>query len=305
MVQAADERAGIEFKPVFGDGRERRWRVFKEIFEGSCIQDFGGDLMRNAEDRRDLKYRLLKVDNRDAGILIYRSDLSNGGQKLRQCLEVELIHVNDPTKNSRFLREIISLARDKRASSLCIAAAANNDRLHQVMGRLSLQALVRQGKSPALRFFSCQLQQRGAPPPAVAPAQQREKRPREEIAAPPKARDRKRERKVDRCPIRRQYFNLIRNGRKTVEGRINSHPFNHWEVGQTVEFFCGQDAARCQIVAITAYPSFRAMLEGEGVQACLPNVRSVDAGAEIYRRIPRYEEKAQRHGVLGIKLKRV
>ncbi len=50
------------------------------------------------------------------------------------------------------------------------------------------------------------------------------------------------------------------------------------------------------------YSSFRALLEGEGVSACLPNVKSVDDAVAIYKAIPGYAEKEAKFGVLALRL---
>ena len=60
-----------------------------------------------------------------------------------------------------------------------------------------------------------------------------------------------------------------------------------------------------RVTKVNRYQSFRQMLEGEGVEACLPGVRGVDAGARIYDGIPGYSQRAMQFGVLAIHIERV
>lgn len=110
---------------------------------------------------------------------------------------------------------------------------------------------------------------------------------------------------VERIPLKRQYLTLIAKGEKTVEGRICNHPFNRLKEGTKITFFCtGSPDARCEITKVTRYNTFKEMLQTEGVSACLGRaVSSLEKGVEIYDSIPGYNDKAQRFGVLGIRIK--
>lgn len=106
--------------------------------------------------------------------------------------------------------------------------------------------------------------------------------------------------KIDRAPIKKLYFEAIKRGSKTVEGRLDTGPFARWAEGQTIEFFNQDQSVQCTITKITKYSSFQAMLEEVGYNKCLPEVRSLEAAVEIYRNIPGYAQKESRFGVLAI-----
>lgn len=108
--------------------------------------------------------------------------------------------------------------------------------------------------------------------------------------------------------LRKIYIHAIRDGRKTVEGRVNGGMFKNLSVGRTMRFFYfanTQDDVVCRVVRINQYPSFRKMVEMEDYRACVPEATSVDHAALLYERIPGYAEKAQQHGVLAIHIEKI
>lgn len=108
--------------------------------------------------------------------------------------------------------------------------------------------------------------------------------------------------RVYKMPIRKQYFDLIRSGQKTVEGRIFSGDCKQMKAGDKILFFCGTNEITRTIRNIHVYDSFAEMLQHEGVGTCLPGVRSVERGVAIYHAIPNYRERAYRSGVVALQL---
>jgi len=108
--------------------------------------------------------------------------------------------------------------------------------------------------------------------------------------------------RYDEIPLKRQYFELVKSGRKTVEGRINSGPFAKMEAGNFFYFKNGEEKVGCLVTGAIKYKTFREMLSNEGVEKCLPGITSIDEGARIYDGIPGYREKAQRFGVVALQI---
>ena len=94
------------------------------------------------------------------------------------------------------------------------------------------------------------------------------------------------------------YKTLILQGKKTVEGRLCKGKFSQLQVGDFLQF---QDTGEClEIIALTHYPSFKAMLENEGLK--LPGIAEIDRGREVYYEFYTPEgEKA--FGVLAISIR--
>lgn len=106
--------------------------------------------------------------------------------------------------------------------------------------------------------------------------------------------------------LHRKYIDLIKSGKKTVEGRINSGGFKNFKVGDKVKFFDGKNPnffVVCVITGIGKYATFREMLEREGVNKMIPEAESLNEAEGIYNRIPSYPERAKRNGVLALRIK--
>lgn len=108
----------------------------------------------------------------------------------------------------------------------------------------------------------------------------------------------------DTIPIKKQYFDFIATGKKTVEGRIYTYPFTKATKGDVVTFINQTQKVTCRITEIVKYKSFKDMLDQEGVRNCLPEISTVDEGVKIYHAIPGYEDKAKKHGVIAIRIEK-
>jgi len=105
--------------------------------------------------------------------------------------------------------------------------------------------------------------------------------------------------------LRKKYIHQIKGGGKTIEGRINSGMILRFNPGDEVRFFYKQnqqDDVRCNIEDIRKYSSFRHLLQQEGHQNCLTDVRSLEEAVRIYDQIPGYAERAAKFGVVAIHL---
>ncbi|MEM1312587.1 MAG: ASCH domain-containing protein [Patescibacteria group bacterium] len=99
-----------------------------------------------------------------------------------------------------------------------------------------------------------------------------------------------------------KYINFIKEGEKTIEGRINTGLFAKIKAGDTIEFFSKQEKVNCKIKLIKNYSSFKEMLESEGLDKILPNVETVEGGVNTYNSFPRYKENSKKYGVLALHL---
>lgn len=102
--------------------------------------------------------------------------------------------------------------------------------------------------------------------------------------------------------IKQPWFNYIQSGVKTVEGRLNKGQFAKFGVGSQItwknpeKLFC-----RVKITKITKYPSFKELLEKEGITRVLPNIADIPKGISIYRQY--YTKKDEdKYGVVAIEM---
>lgn len=101
--------------------------------------------------------------------------------------------------------------------------------------------------------------------------------------------------------VQEPWASYILSGQKTVEGRLNRGKFATAHVGDTVTL---NDHTTFTIVAKNQYPTFRAMLESEGLANVLPGVASLDDGVQVYYQFYTPEEE-QEFGVVGLEFVRL
>lgn len=103
----------------------------------------------------------------------------------------------------------------------------------------------------------------------------------------------------------KKYIDLIRSGKKTVEGRVRTGAFEFAKAGDLVSFYTYQgDRISCRVKKVKNYDTFREMLTNEGVSNCLPGLSNsnIDEAVKIYHSIPKYEEKAKAYGVVALQI---
>lgn len=111
--------------------------------------------------------------------------------------------------------------------------------------------------------------------------------------------------KIQELIIDKSYFQLIKNIQKTVEGRIYKNHYTNINPGDVIKFKDSknfQNTIFCQVKSKALYGSFREMLEKEGLEHCLPGVRSLDEGVKVYHSFPDYEEESRKYQVVAFKI---
>lgn len=106
--------------------------------------------------------------------------------------------------------------------------------------------------------------------------------------------------------LQKKYLDFIKQGKKTVEGRINSGLFQQVKKGDRIKFFNNKNPKEfviCEVVFINEYPTFKEMLTGESVELMLPNCDNIESGVAIYENIPTYQERCKKHGCIAIGVK--
>ena len=105
-------------------------------------------------------------------------------------------------------------------------------------------------------------------------------------------------------PLKMNYLKMILDGRKTVEGRVNTGLPARTRVNDTILFFSGDVCCLTQVVEKRQFATFRAMLDHYGITTCLPDFTGdLTAAERLYRSFPGYAQKERDFGVLGLKLR--
>jgi len=104
--------------------------------------------------------------------------------------------------------------------------------------------------------------------------------------------------RVHHMGLEEEYLNLIKEGKKTVEGRVKDDKRVRIKPGDKILF---NRRLLVKVIDVREYDSFEEMLREEGLENVLPNVDSIEEGVEIYRRF--YSSgKEKMFGVLAIEI---
>ncbi|MEO2241417.1 MAG: ASCH domain-containing protein [Euryarchaeota archaeon] len=99
--------------------------------------------------------------------------------------------------------------------------------------------------------------------------------------------------------LEEEYLELIKEGKKTVEGRVKDDKRVRIKPGDKILF---NRRLLVEVVDVREYDSFEEMLREEGLENVLPNVDSIEEGVEVYRRF--YSSgKEKMFGVLAIEVR--
>lgn len=99
--------------------------------------------------------------------------------------------------------------------------------------------------------------------------------------------------------VQEPYLSFIKEGKKTVEGRLNKGKFANMKVGDIVVV---NDDFDIQIVTKRIYDSFSDMIKNENIKNVIPNADSLQEAVDVYYKF--YTKKQEKmYGVLAIKMK--
>lgn len=79
------------------------------------------------------------------------------------------------------------------------------------------------------------------------------------------------------------YFDYLKSGVKTIEGRKNSPKYQALKIGDIIEFYCDNDSFFAEITEIVKYKDLKTYLENNDLSNILPNAKNIDEGEKIYR----------------------
>ncbi|MFE0155832.1 ASCH domain-containing protein [Nonomuraea sp. NPDC059007] len=97
----------------------------------------------------------------------------------------------------------------------------------------------------------------------------------------------------------RRYFDLVADGSKTVEVRVQYPNLRTLKAGDHIRFVCGRDDALTRVIRVARYTSFEEMLDAEGPEQVNPTSPREQQLADI-RRI--YGPEKEALGVLAIEI---
>ena len=102
------------------------------------------------------------------------------------------------------------------------------------------------------------------------------------------------------------WFNLVRSGRKSVEGRVNDEKRQSMKVGDVIIFKNSENSKKSfkvKIIERTEHENFENALRQGRLKNMLPGIRTYKEGVQIYENIPGYKNGANKYGVVNLVIK--
>ncbi len=102
---------------------------------------------------------------------------------------------------------------------------------------------------------------------------------------------------------REPYFTFVKNGIKTIEGRLKKEAYSEIKSGDSVIVMNEQetDSFVVTVRSVKYYGSFKEMLEHENIERVLPDAKSIEEGVMIYRQFYSKEQESQ-YGVVALEV---
>lgn len=104
--------------------------------------------------------------------------------------------------------------------------------------------------------------------------------------------------------VNKIWFDFIKNGQKTVEGRLNKGKFSNMKIGDIIKFVNGDENVKVKIKNITHYKSFENYLIMEGLKRTLPGIKNLNDGLNVYYAYFTKQQE-QEFNILAIDIKKI
>ncbi|MFA6436749.1 MAG: ASCH domain-containing protein [Candidatus Paceibacterota bacterium] len=102
------------------------------------------------------------------------------------------------------------------------------------------------------------------------------------------------------------YFTFVKNGQKTIEGRIRKGKYQFIKPGDRIIVYNNQETESVEVFVkrVQAYISIKEMLEKEPIKKILPDVETIEQGLEKYKQFYT-DEQQKKFGVVAIEVERI
>ncbi|MEK7659999.1 MAG: ASCH domain-containing protein [Patescibacteria group bacterium] len=102
------------------------------------------------------------------------------------------------------------------------------------------------------------------------------------------------------------YFTFVKNGQKTIEGRVKKAWYRFVSVGDHIIIYNAEETDSIAVIVrgVRTYGTIREMLIHEPLKKLLPDVDTVEQGIRVYRRFYS-EDQEKEFGVVAIEVERI
>ena len=98
------------------------------------------------------------------------------------------------------------------------------------------------------------------------------------------------------------YFDMVKNGKKTVEIRLYDEKRRKLKIGDKIKFSNNETSETFvkEIKNIKLFESFRKAIEKTRLKNCMPNISRIDDAVKIYHSFSNYKSNEKELGVIAI-----
>jgi ASC-1-like (ASCH) protein len=305
------------------------------------------EALRKIRDRTDRRCEVLLYNDNPVGFVVYKKEKQREYERegLVDSFEVKSLVIIEPDERTReaygamLVNRVMKVAQRNFAKNLHITASERDQNMVEFLRSkgFSVGATWQDKHIKGVKEFLFHI---NVPEKRNGVIRQAESQPRVEEKEVSKKRERSRSREKDRdrdleqadftqpkkrsrtekkpssaarkdlhhLTMKKKYIHQIRNGEKTVEGRISKGAVLKYRPGDKIHFYYftnTSDDVTCQIVDVKRFNSFREMLVDSGFKSCIPDAISLELGVKAYDQIPKYSEKAAKFGVTAIHLRTI
>ena len=109
---------------------------------------------------------------------------------------------------------------------------------------------------------------------------------------------------IHKMKLSKPWFDLVKSGKKNVEGRIYDEKRQKLKVGDHIEFSnsSGNNKFKKKIIKLKTYDNFEKAIKDAKLKNILPGIKTYTEGVKVYHNIPEFKEKSKKFGVLNIYL---
>jgi ASC-1-like (ASCH) protein len=102
------------------------------------------------------------------------------------------------------------------------------------------------------------------------------------------------------------YFTFVKNGQKTIEGRIKKGWYRFVKAGDHIIIYNEEETDSVEVLVkdVRTYPSVAEMLSHESLEKLLPDAKSIKEGIQIYKKFYTKEQEDE-FGVVAIEVARI
>jgi ASC-1-like (ASCH) protein len=101
----------------------------------------------------------------------------------------------------------------------------------------------------------------------------------------------------------REFFELIKNGQKTIETRAATKKFQKIKPGDILIFKCGKDRLEKEVAKVHFFKTIEDLVKSLDLKKIMPQVKSENEAKQVWYSFPGYQEKIKNHGLAAFELK--